>query len=88
MGVRPLLALQHGNPVTSRGVKGVSGLLSIEVGRGFFKVVAGASGFASSCDGELGKPLESKQGIWASSQDEVGEHGVLLPLRLETRGFS
>ena len=49
MGVRPLLALQHGNPVTSRGVKGVSGLLSIEVGRGFFQVVAGASGFASSC---------------------------------------
>ena len=60
----------------------------INPGPYFIQVVAGASGFASSCDGELGKPLESKQGIWASSQDEVGEHGVLLPLRLETRGFS
>ena len=44
-------------------------------GSGFPQVVAGTSGCASSCDVELGTPLESKQGIWASSQEEVGNMG-------------
>ena len=35
-------------------------------------------GLVSICDGELGVPLESHQGNWASSPVEVGNSGFLL----------
>ena len=34
-------------------------------------------GFVSICDGELGVPLESQQGNWASSPVEVGNSGLI-----------
>lgn len=92
--VRPPLTLRHGSPVSSRGVKGLSGLLSIEVSRvslklwrepqGVPRVAMWNSGNLLSQSRAFGTHLKRRWGTWGFSPIAAGNSGFLL----SCNGFS
>lgn len=67
-------------------------LLKLGSGRLLFGILSSCIrvlGLVSCWDEELGVPVESLQGNWATSQIEAGNlDGILFKLWWETRGFS
>lgn len=67
-------------------------LLKLGSGRLLFGILSSCIrvlGLVSSWDEELGVPVESLQGSWATSQIEAGNlDGILFKLWWETRSFS
>ena len=79
-GVTPHLVLMHGTPLSSRVVKGVSGLLELRWGtQTFSRGATRESDLPSCCEGNLGVPLSH----WRRIRPYLELRGIWCPFNLK-----